>query len=247
MTYSRTQLRTLPSLTSLHEYMKRANEYGSITRQEAVSMARAAARRPAPAPSAPRSPRAALALAGLSAGRLKRLPLPLPPPQVPPLFLDVQPHHRVLDMCAAPGSKTFQLLEAIHKGETPGTLPAGLVVANDADMQRCNLLVHQIKRANSPALIVTNHDAQRFPLVRGPKGSADEGGYRFDRILCDVPCSGDGTLRKAPDLWRRWAVGLGLGLHCLQARAGASERERERANERASPRASPAAKSPTRL
>lgn len=137
---------------------------------------------------------------------------------MPPFFLDVQPHHRVLDMCAAPGSKTFQLLEAIHAKDTPGSLPSGLVVANDADMQRCNLLVHQIKRANSPALIVTNHEAQRFPLVRGPKGSPDENGYRFDRILCDVPCTGDGTLRKAPDLWRRWAVGMGLGLHGLQAR-----------------------------
>merc|ERR1719424_615631 len=39
---------------------------------------------------------------------------------------------------------------------------------------------------------------------------------RFDRILCDVPCSGDGTLRKAPDLWRRWSDGLGLGVHRMQ-------------------------------
>lgn len=44
-------------------------------------------------------------------------------PQVPPLFLDVRPHHRVLDMCAAPGSKTAQLLEALHAGER---LAAGL-------------------------------------------------------------------------------------------------------------------------
>lgn len=35
---------------------------------------------------------------------------------VPPLFLDVRPGHAVLDMCAAPGSKTFQLLEALHAG-----------------------------------------------------------------------------------------------------------------------------------
>ena len=132
--------------------------------------------------------------------------------------MDVQPHHRVLDMCAAPGSKTFQLLEALHAAGDGGALPTGLVVANDADLKRCNLLVHQTKRANSPALIVTNHEAQFFPLIKGPPGSGDEAGYLFDRILCDVPCSGDGTLRKNPDLWRRWNVGLGMGLHTLQVR-----------------------------
>ena len=41
---------------------------------------------------------------------------------------------------------------------------------------------------------------------------------RFDRILADVPCSGDGTLRKAPDIWRRWNVGTGNGLHLMQLR-----------------------------
>ena len=41
---------------------------------------------------------------------------------------------QVLDMCAAPGSKTTQLIEALHMEE--GTLPTGLVVANDADNAR---------------------------------------------------------------------------------------------------------------
>jgi 16S rRNA C967 or C1407 C5-methylase (RsmB/RsmF family) len=40
----------------------------------------------------------------------------------------------------------------------------------------------------------------------------------FDRILCDVPCSGDGTIRKALDIWRRWTPGNGNGLHPLQLR-----------------------------
>jgi multisite-specific tRNA:(cytosine-C5)-methyltransferase len=35
---------------------------------------------------------------------------------VPPLLLDVQPEHMVLDMCASPGSKTSQMLEALHAG-----------------------------------------------------------------------------------------------------------------------------------
>ena len=33
---------------------------------------------------------------------------------IPVLFMDIQPHHYVLDMCAAPGSKTTQILEALH-------------------------------------------------------------------------------------------------------------------------------------
>ena len=36
---------------------------------------------------------------------------------IPPLLMDIEPHHAVLDMCAAPGSKTAQLLEALHAGE----------------------------------------------------------------------------------------------------------------------------------
>lgn len=47
---------------------------------------------------------------------------------IPPIVLDVKPHHKVLDMCAAPGSKTAQLIEALHAG-TP--IPSGFVVAND--------------------------------------------------------------------------------------------------------------------
>jgi len=37
---------------------------------------------------------------------------------IPPLLLDVKPEHWVLDMCAAPGSKTAQLMEAIHANDS---------------------------------------------------------------------------------------------------------------------------------
>lgn len=47
---------------------------------------------------------------------------------VPPLFLNVQAGHHILDMCAAPGSKTFQLLEMIHQSKEPGLLPTALVL-----------------------------------------------------------------------------------------------------------------------
>ncbi|XP_059307462.1 uncharacterized protein LOC132059021 [Lycium ferocissimum] len=145
---------------------------------------------------------------------------------VPPLFLDVRPDHFALDMCAAPGSKTFQLLEMIHHMAEPGILPGGMVLANDVDVQRCNLLIHQTKRMSTANLIVTNHEAQHFPschLRNSGNGSEtqkvrelDINQLQFDRVLCDVPCSGDGTLRKAPDIWRKWNAGNGNGLHGLQ-------------------------------
>ncbi|KAA8530822.1 hypothetical protein F0562_005553 [Nyssa sinensis] len=146
---------------------------------------------------------------------------------VPPLFLDVRPDHFVLDMCAAPGSKTFQLLEMIYQSTEPGSLPSGMVIANDVDVQRCNLLIHQTKRMCTANLIVTNHEAQHFPschLNKNHANASETGVLKvpsicqllFDRVLCDVPCSGDGTLRKAPDIWRKWNVGMANGLHCLQ-------------------------------
>ncbi|XP_047971927.1 RNA cytosine-C(5)-methyltransferase NSUN2-like [Salvia hispanica] len=140
---------------------------------------------------------------------------------VPPLFLDVRPDHFVLDMCAAPGSKTFQLLEMIYKLTEPGTLPTGMIIANDLDVQRCNLLIHQTKRMCTANLIVTNHEAQNFPSCHLHKNGENINGpalrqLQFDRVLCDVPCSGDGTLRKAPDMWKKWNAGMGNGLFGLQ-------------------------------
>ncbi|TYZ62941.1 hypothetical protein PybrP1_003321 [[Pythium] brassicae (nom. inval.)] len=133
---------------------------------------------------------------------------------IPPLILGVEPHHKVLDMCAAPGSKTSQLLESLHAHEfVTGATPTGVVVANDVDLKRAYMLVHQSKRIGSPALVVTCHEAQHLPFVGDPARRAD--GF-FDRILCDAPCSGDGTLRKNPVIWKQWDAKNGLALHPLQ-------------------------------
>ncbi|OQR95420.1 tRNA (cytosine-5-)-methyltransferase NSUN2 [Thraustotheca clavata] len=132
---------------------------------------------------------------------------------IPPLVLGVESHHKVLDMCAAPGSKTSQLLESLHADESKtGKLPTGLVVANDIDIKRAYMLVHQTKRVGSPALVITCHEAQKFPLL----SSTDNKQGFFDRILCDAPCSGDGTMRKNPLIWQKWHVKNGLSLHPLQ-------------------------------
>jgi len=136
---------------------------------------------------------------------------------IPPLVLGVEPHHKVLDMCAAPGSKTAQLIEALHQVED--ALPEGLVVANDCDNARCYMLVHQAKRLQSPCYMITNHDAACLPNLQVP--SKDGSGLvnmKFDRILCDVPCTGDGTLRKNADIWTKWSPSNGSNLHGVQYR-----------------------------
>ncbi|KAH3742651.1 NOL1/NOP2/Sun domain family 2 [Pelomyxa schiedti] len=131
---------------------------------------------------------------------------------IPPLFLRVQPSHTVLDMCAAPGSKTGQILEFLRAGQPKNSLPDGVLVSNDADKKRCFMLAHQVKRLGSPMFLVTNHRAESFP-------SSQVGiPLEFDCILCDVPCTGDGTLRKSPDVWMKWHPNMALGQHKLQSR-----------------------------
>ena len=121
---------------------------------------------------------------------------------VPALLLGVQASHRVLDVCAAPGSKTTQLLEMVSHGAE-----GGVVVANDAEPLRAYVLAHRLRSlgAGLNAVVVT-HRGQTLPRA----------GEEYDRVLCDVPCSGDGTLRKEPALWASWRPGLSLRLHSLQ-------------------------------
>eukprot|EP00461_Guttulinopsis_vulgaris_P007794 UN07844 len=139
---------------------------------------------------------------------------------IPPLLLDVKPHHVVLDMCAAPGSKTSQLLEALHLGLADGEVPTGMCIANDANPQRANLLVHQLKRLGSPAFLVTNHEGQIFPALTTTDQlngtNSEPTPIQFDRILCDAPCGGDGTMRKTPTVWANWSLHNSYALQPLQ-------------------------------
>ncbi|KAF1997342.1 cytosine-5--methyltransferase NCL1 [Amniculicola lignicola CBS 123094] len=157
---------------------------------------------------------------------------------IPPHFLDVRPGMVVLDMCAAPGSKTAQLAEMIHGDEEERVQKAarndtsaiegdysddgrstGLLIANDSDYKRAGMLVHQVKRLNFPNLIVTQHDASIFPSIELPSAEDEKNQYlKFDRVLADVPCSGDGTARKNPNVWQKWTPKDALGLHNLQLR-----------------------------
>ena len=114
----------------------------------------------------------------------------------------------VLDLCAAPGSKTSQLLDCVG--------PDGVVVANDRDPHRAYMLVRRCLALGHAAakLLVTNHSAQKFP--RFPGNLSADVGAGFDRVLADVPCSGDGTTRKNPSIWKRWLPGYGIKLHTVQ-------------------------------
>ena len=113
----------------------------------------------------------------------------------PSELLGVRPGDAVLDVCAAPGSKTSQYCEA-----------ARLVVANDADPRRAYILASKLRSLGcSSKCVVTCHRGQAFPATA----------LKFDRVACDVPCSGDGTVRKIPSLLKVWAR-PGRRLHALQ-------------------------------
>uniref|UniRef100_A0A8C7TKP8 tRNA (cytosine(34)-C(5))-methyltransferase n=1 Tax=Oncorhynchus mykiss TaxID=8022 RepID=A0A8C7TKP8_ONCMY len=136
---------------------------------------------------------------------------------IPPLLMKIEPHHKILDMCAAPGSKTAQLIEMLHS-DMDVPFPEGFVIANDVDNKRCYLLVHQAKRLNSPCIMVVNHDASCIPRLQIDTEDGQKGTLFYDRILCDVPCSGDGTMRKNIDVWKKWTTSNSLHLHGLQIR-----------------------------
>jgi multisite-specific tRNA:(cytosine-C5)-methyltransferase len=215
MTTPKNVIRKFPPFASFQKFLVSENDVGNITRQEIVSM-------------------------------------------IPPLVMDIKPGMTVLDLCAAPGSKSAQLIEMVHGGEEARLrrvherlakeegkqLPAtgmevdveqsqvdqehdyeddgratGLLIANDVDYKRAQMLIHQCKRLNSPNLLVTNHDATMFPSIKIPTPAGVPNKYlKFDRILADVPCSGDGTCRKNPEIWREWEPSKGLGLHTTQVR-----------------------------
>ncbi|KAG9508586.1 RNA cytosine-C(5)-methyltransferase NSUN2 [Fragariocoptes setiger] len=137
---------------------------------------------------------------------------------IPPLLIDVRSGHAVLDMCAAPGSKTAQLIEYMMNDSRLNTnrqsnIESGIVIANDVDNKRCYMLVHQSGRLNAPNCIIINQDAGKMPVLFAAKPDIE---LKFDRILCDVPCTGDGTIRKNLDVWMKWNVQNSHQFHGMQ-------------------------------
>ncbi|XP_023334264.1 tRNA (cytosine(34)-C(5))-methyltransferase [Eurytemora carolleeae] len=131
---------------------------------------------------------------------------------VPVACLDIQPNHAVLDMCASPGSKTGQVLEAMQIRLFQGEIPSGFLIANEPDLKRCKVLAGNMKLFSSPCIMVTNFRGEDIPDMKQGDGQP----LLFDRIICDVPCSGDGTIRKNPNVWNNWNPARGNERFSLQ-------------------------------
>ena len=100
---------------------------------------------------------------------------------IPAVVLDPNPGECVWDACAAPGSKTCQIAALMNDD--------GVVVANDRNMGRLSALRFNAERLGVTSVAVTQEDARNFSL--------DAFGFEsFDSALVDVPCSGEGTIRK---------------------------------------------------
>lgn len=119
---------------------------------------------------------------------------------VPPLILNPKPGEKVLDLTAAPGSKTTQMAALMNnKGE---------ILANEIDKIRFDRLEHNIKKQGVTIATVTNEDGRN--AVR----KKDE---YFDKVLLDVPCSGEGRfIIDKPDTYSTWSIMLVQGLTLLQ-------------------------------
>jgi 16S rRNA C967 or C1407 C5-methylase (RsmB/RsmF family)/NOL1/NOP2/fmu family ribosome biogenesis protein len=94
---------------------------------------------------------------------------------------------RVLDLCAAPGGKTTQLLSHLDAGS--------LLVANEVVPARATVLAENVARWGCPNVAVTSSDPSCFTPLRG----------LFDVVVVDAPCSGEGMFRKDERAVAEWS------------------------------------------
>ena len=96
----------------------------------------------------------------------------------------------VLDACAAPGGKTTAVIDLLPEGS--------LMVANEYVPSRAAILKENIVKWGYPSTIVTRGDTSRLvPL-----------GETFDLVIADVPCSGEGMMRKDATAVSQWSPRL---------------------------------------
>ena len=113
---------------------------------------------------------------------------------MPIIALNPKPGDRILDLCAAPGSKTTQAA-AMMENE-------GNIIANDLSMGRIRILASNLERCGVTNTIITRHNGielcEKLKKMR----------IKFDKILVDAPCSGEGNLRTSPRTLLEWSEGL---------------------------------------
>ena len=116
--------------------------------------------------------------------------------QLVPLLLDVQPGHRVLDACAAPGGKCSHLAALMRN--------RGEIVATDPEPRRLKRL-----QSNLDTLGITCVETVEFSHEADRDTSWLHAQQGFDRILVDAPCSGLGVLRRHPEAkWQKTSAQL---------------------------------------
>ena len=110
---------------------------------------------------------------------------------LPVIALNPQKEDFVLDLCASPGSKTTQIAAQMQN--------SGTIIANDFKIDRISILVSNLERCGVTNTIVTRKDA--ISLV---SALSKNNFKKFDKILLDVPCSGEGTIRSSPKTLIQW-------------------------------------------
>ena len=108
---------------------------------------------------------------------------------IPPLVLNPQPNETVLDLCAAPGSKTTELGELMNN--------TGTLIANEIQLNRVKMLVYNLDRMNLVNTGVTH--------TKGEWLSKHYADY-FDKVLVDAPCSGLGIIQKKGEVNDWWSL-----------------------------------------
>lgn len=111
-----------------------------------------------------------------------------PSSMIPPVILNPRPDERVLDLAAAPGSKTTQMSAMMEN--------RGLILANDPDRQRLKALHGALDRLGCLNVATCSLDGARLSKLY-PES--------FDKVLLDAPCSGLGTLHKNPEVMGWWS------------------------------------------
>ncbi|MEM4181891.1 MAG: RsmB/NOP family class I SAM-dependent RNA methyltransferase [Candidatus Pacearchaeota archaeon] len=126
-----------------------------------------------------------------------------------PIALGPKENELVLDLCASPGSKTTQMA-AMMKNK-------GTIIANDLTIDRTMILNANLEKCGVTNTIVTRKDAVQFCKIWSKKIK-----LKFDKILLDVPCSGEGTIRKSPHTIEIWNLNFIKNLSQQQKKICAS-------------------------